>query len=64
MATTDPTLPAGAVTPTQANQTTSSKATSLIESLVATPTLPSGATLSPQLQNVGTQELMGTTGVS
>ena len=64
MATTDPTLPAGAVTPTQANQTTSSKATSLIESLVATPTLPTGATLSPQLQNVGTQELMGTTGVS
>ena len=58
------TLPTGAVTPTQANQTTSSKATSLIESLVATPTLPTGATLSPQLQNVGTQELMGTTGVS
>ena len=64
MATTNPTLPTGAVTPTQANQTTSSKATSLIESLVATPTLPTGATLSPQLQNVGTQELMGTTGVS
>ena len=42
MATTDPTLPAGAVTPSQANQTTSNKATTLIESLVATPTLPTG----------------------
>ena len=36
--TTNPTLPTGAVKPTAANQTTSSKATSLIESLVATPT--------------------------
>ena len=35
MATTNPTLPTGAVKPTAANQTTSSKATSLIESLVA-----------------------------
>jgi len=64
MATTNPTLPTGAVKPTSANQTTSSKATSLIESLVATPTLPTGSTISPQLQNVATNELVGTAGVS
>ena len=58
------TLPTGAVKPTSANQTTSSKATSLIESLVATPTLPTGSTISPQLQNVATNELIGTSGVS
>ena len=64
MATTNPTLPTGAVKPTAANQTTSSKATSLIESLVATPTLPTGSTISPQLQNVATNELVTTPGVS
>ena len=64
MATTNPTLPTGAVKPTAANQTTSSKATSLIESLVATPTLPTGTTISPQLQNVATNELVTTPGVS
>ena len=64
MATTNPTLPTGAVKPTSANQTTSNKATSLIESLVATPTLPTGSTISPQLQNVATNELVTTPGVS
>ena len=64
MATTNPTLPTGAVKPTSANQTTSSKATTLIESLVATPTLPTGSTISPQLQNVATNELISTPGVS
>ena len=64
MATTNPTLPTGAVKPTSANQTTSSKATTLIESLVATPTLPTGSTISPQLQNVATNELVTTPGVS
>ena len=64
MATTNPTLPTGAVKPTSANQTTSNKATSLIESLVATPTLPTGTTISPQLQNVATNELVTTPGVS
>ena len=62
--TTNPALPTGAVKPTAANQTTSSKATSLIESLVATPTLPTGTTISPQLQNVATNELVTTPGVS
>ena len=64
MATTNPALPTGAVKPTTANQTTSSKATSLIESLVASPTLPTGTTISPQLQNVATNELVTTPGVS
>jgi len=64
MATTNPTLPTGAVKPTSANQTTSNKATSLIESLVGTPTLPAGTTISPSLQNVGTNELVTTPGVA
>ena len=64
MATTNPTLPTGAVKPTSANQTTSSKATSLIESLVSSPTLPTGTAISPQLQNVGTNELVTTPGVA
>ena len=64
MATTNPTLPTGAVKPTSANQTTSSKATSLIESLVSSPTLPTGTTISPQLQNVATNELVTTPGVA
>ena len=64
MATTNPTLATGAVKPTSKNQTTSSKATSLIESLVASPTLPTGTTISPQLQNVATNELVTTPGVS
>ena len=58
------TLPTGAVKPTSANQTTSNKATTLIESLVATPTLPTGSTISPQLQQVGTNELLTTPGVT
>ena len=57
-------LQTGAVKPTSANQTTSSKATSLIESIVAKPTMPTGTTISPQLQNVATNELMSTAGVS
>ncbi len=57
-------LQTGAVKPTSANQTTSSKATSLIESIVAKPTMPTGTTISPQLQNVATNELMATPGVS
>jgi hypothetical protein len=43
---------------------TASKATSLIESIVANPTMPTGTTISPQLQNVGTNELMSTAGVT
>ena len=54
----------GAVKPTSKNQTTSSKATSLIESILTKPTMPTGTTISPQLQNVKTNELMATPGVT
>jgi hypothetical protein len=57
-------LQTGSVKPTSSNQTTSSKATSLIESIVANPSMPTGTTISPQLQNVATNELMSTAGVS
>ena len=57
-------LQTGSVKPTSSNQTTSSKATSLIESIVAKPTMPTGTTISPQLQNVKTNELMATPGVT
>ena len=57
-------LDTGAVKPTSKNQTTSSKATSLIESILTKPTMPTGTTISPQLQNVKTNELMATPGVT
>jgi len=57
-------LETGSVKPTSSNQTTASKATSLIESIVANPTMPTGTQISPQLQNVATNELMSTAGVS
>jgi len=57
-------LQTGSVKPTSSNQTTASKATSLIESIVANPTMPTGTQISPQLQNVATNELMTTSGVS
>ena len=66
MATTPDTvaLEKGAVKAAQPEQTASNKATTLIESLIQTPTLPSGTTISPQLQQVGTNELITTPGVS
>ena len=58
-------LQKGTITPAQKEQTGSAKAVSLIESLAAgTPSLPTGTTISPQLQNVQPGELMGTTGVT
>ena len=53
-------LEKGAVKAAQPEQTASNKATTLIESLIQTPTLPSGTTISPQLQQVGTNELITT----
>tara|TARA_R100001460_G_scaffold61373_1_gene101445 strand:+ start:52 stop:1605 length:1554 start_codon:yes stop_codon:yes gene_type:complete len=54
-------LEKGAVAPSQKEQTGSAKAVSLIESLAAgKPSLPTGTTISPQLQNVASQELMPT----
>ena len=58
-------LQKGTITPAQKEQTGSAKAVSLIESLAAgTPSLPTGTTISPQLQNVQPGELMGTAGVT
>ena len=58
-------LQKGAITTAQPEQTGSAKAVSLIESLAAgTPSLPTGTTISPQLQNVAPTELMGTAGVT
>jgi len=57
-------LQKGTLTPAQTEQTSSSKAVSLIDSLLGKASLPVGTTISPQLQNVGTGELMGTAGVT
>ena len=57
-------LQKGTITPAQAEQTGSQKAVSLIDSLIPQPSLPTGTTLSPQLQNIATTELMGTAGVT
>lgn len=57
-------LQTGAIKPTSSNQTTASKATSLIESIVAKPTMATGTTISPSLQNVAPNELMSTAGVT
>ena len=58
-------LQKGALTTAQTEQTGSAKAVSLIESLAAgVPSLPKGTTISPQLQNVATTELMATPGVT
>ena len=57
-------LQKGAITPAQTEQTGSQKAVSLIDSLITQPSLPTGTTLSPQLQNIAPAELMGTAGVT
>ena len=57
-------LEAGALAPQQTQQTGSKSAVSLIGSLLSTPTLPQGTTISPQLQNVQTNELLTTPGVT
>jgi hypothetical protein len=64
MATPDETqLQKGAIAPAQTEQTGSQKAVTLIENLVANPTLPTGALIKPDLQQLGTGELMATQGV-
>ena len=56
-------LEKGSLTPAQTEQTGSQKAVTLIQDLVAKPTLPTGTIVTPQLQNLGTGELMATQGV-
>ena len=50
------TLQPGALTPSQTQQTGSKKAVSLIDSLLSTPSLPQGTSITPQVQNVQTNE--------
>ena len=57
-------LQTGALTPSQTQQTGSKKAVSLIDSLLSTPTLPTGTTISPTAQTVQTNELLATPGVT
>ena len=58
------TLPSGVVQPTQSEQTSSKKAVSLIDSLLNTPTLAQGTSITPTLQNVQSNELLSTPGVT
>ena len=58
------TLPSGALAPQQTQQTGTKTAVSLIDSLLSTPTLAQGTTISPQAQNVQTNELLGTPGIT
>jgi len=58
------TLPSGALAPQQTDQTSTKKSVSLIDSLLSTPTLPQGTTIGPQEQNVQTNELLSTPGVT
>ena len=58
------TLPTGALAPAQSEQTATKKAVSLIDSLLSTPTLASGTSVSPEAQNVQSNELLATPGVN
>ena len=58
------TLPTGALAPSQTEQTGSKSAVSLIDSLLSTPTLPSGTSIGPQAQNIQSNELLSTPGVT
>ena len=63
--TTDTTaLQKGAITPAQPEQTSTKKAVNLMETLLSTPTLPTGTTITPQVQQVATNELMATPGLT
>ena len=57
-------LQKGAVTPAQTEQTGTKSAVSLIDSLLTQPSLPQGTSITPQAQNVQTNELLATPGVT
>jgi len=57
-------LQPGALAPSQTQQTSSKKAVSLIDSLLNQPTLAQGTSITPTLQNVQSNELMATPGVT
>ncbi len=58
------TLQKGALAPQQTEQTSTKKSVSLIDSLLSTPTLAQGTTITPQAQNVQSNELLATPGVT
>ena len=66
MATTPDTtaLQKGALTPAQAEQTSTQTAVNLMETLLSTPSLPTGTAISPNVQQVASTDLMGTSGLS
>ena len=57
-------LQKGAITPAQTEQTGTKKSVSLIDSLLTQPSLPQGTSIQPQAQNVQTNELLATPGVT
>ena len=57
-------LQKGAIAPAQTEQTSTKKAVILMETLLSTPTLPTGTSISPTLQTVQTGELQTTPGVT
>ena len=57
-------LQKGTIAPSQTEQTGSQKAVALIDSLISSASLPTGTTINPTLQNVATNELMATSGLT
>ena len=57
-------LQKGTIAPSQPEQTGSQKAVALIDNLITSASLPTGTTINPTLQNVATNELMGTSGLA
>jgi hypothetical protein len=57
-------LPTGALAPGQTEQVGSKSAVTLIDSLLSTPSLPQGTSITPQSQNIQTNELLATPGVT
>ena len=66
MATTPDTtaLQKGALTYAQPEQTNTKKAVDLMSTLLSTPTLPTGTSITPQVQQIASTELMGTSGLT
>ena len=57
-------LQKGAITPAQTEQTGTKSAVSLIDSLLTQPSLPQGTSITPQAQNIQSNELLATPGVT
>ena len=57
-------LQKGALTYAQPEQTNTKKAVDLMSTLLSTPTLPTGTTLTPQAQQIASTELKGTSGLT